>query len=96
MIDFRTVSIFADVALCAKSPMDGGGSTYALHLPRNTLIQQITVTCYRVLLCNINHFMYNTIFILKGLIAVKANPFFFYYQGVSAAAGSSVGAINTQ
>ena len=55
MIDFRTISIFADVSLYATATM-AGGSTYALHLPRNTssLIQQITITCNRVQLCNIN------------------------------------------
>ena len=56
MIDFRTLSIFADVSLY-KGAM-GAGATYSLHLPRNTasLIQQITITCNGVQLCNINDY----------------------------------------
>ena len=44
MIDFRTLSIFADVTLY-KGTIGANGAEYALHLPRNTasLIQQITV-----------------------------------------------------
>ena len=44
MIDFRTLSIFADVTLY-KGTLGANGAEYALHLPRNTapLIQQITI-----------------------------------------------------
>ncbi len=44
MIDFRTISIFADVTLYKDNTANTG---YTLHLPRNTasLIQQITITC---------------------------------------------------
>ena len=65
MIDFRTISIFADVSLYSAATM-AGGATYALHLPRNTasLIQQITITCNGVQLCNINDYnlLFNTIY----------------------------------
>jgi hypothetical protein len=68
MIDFRTISIFADVTLY-KGTM-GDGATYSLHLPRNTasLIQQITITCNGVQICNINDYnlLYNTIYDLEG------------------------------
>ncbi len=55
MIDFRTISIFADVTLYRDNTAQTG---YALHLPRNTssLIQQITITCNGVQLCNINDY----------------------------------------
>ncbi len=45
MIDFRTISIFADVTLY-KGTLNADGGGYALHLPCNTasLIQQITIT----------------------------------------------------
>ena len=45
MIDFRTISIFADVYL--DNNYGTGATNYNLHLPRNTasLIQQITITC---------------------------------------------------
>ena len=57
MIDFRTLSIFADVTLY-KGAIGGNNGEYALHLPRNTasLIQQITITCNGVQLCNINDY----------------------------------------
>ena len=68
MIDFRTISIFADVSLY-KGTM-GAGNTYSLHLPRNTasLIQQITITCNGVQICNINDYnlLYNTLYDLEG------------------------------
>lgn len=67
MIDFRTISIFADVSLYKDNTANTG---YALHLPRNTasLIQQITITCNGVQLCNINDYnlLYNTLYDLEG------------------------------
>ena len=108
MIDFRTISIFADVTLYSAATM-AGGSTYALHLPRNTasLIQQITVTCNGVQICNINDYnlLFNTLYDIEGAdysqtskrLLENADPSVFYYQGVSAAAGNSpVGCINAQ
>jgi hypothetical protein len=69
MIDFRTLSIFADVTLY-KGAIGGNNGEYALHLPRNTasLIQQITITCNGVQLCNINDYnlLYNTLYDLEG------------------------------
>lgn len=63
LIDFRTISIFADVSL-------QNNANYALHLPRNTasLIQQITITCNGVQLCNINDYnlLFNTLYDLEG------------------------------
>jgi hypothetical protein len=69
MIDFRTISIFADVSLY-KGAIGANNAEYALHLPRNTasLIQQITITCNGVQLCNINDYnlLYNTLYDLEG------------------------------
>ena len=67
MVDFRTLSIFANITL----PTSGTGSTqYSYHLPRNTnsLIQQITITANGVQLCNINDYnlLYNTLYDLEG------------------------------
>ena len=58
LIDFRTISIFADVYLY-NSP-GTGPTNYSLHLPRNTssLIQQMTVTCNGVQLVNINDYTF--------------------------------------
>jgi hypothetical protein len=41
---------------------------YALHLPRNTLTQQITITCNGVQLCKINDYnlLYNFLYDLEG------------------------------
>ncbi len=57
MIEFNTISIFADVTLY-KGTIGANGAEYALHLPRNTasLIQQITINCNGVQLCNINDY----------------------------------------
>ena len=91
MIDFRTISIFADVTLYANAPM-GGGATYGLHLPRNTasLIQQITITCNGVQLCNINDYnlLFNTLYDIEGAdisqtskrFLENADPSVYYYQ----------------
>jgi len=68
LIDFRTIAIYADVSLYSSVATAGTG--YSLHLPRNTasLIQQITITCNGVQLCNINDYnlLYNTIYDLEG------------------------------
>ena len=73
LIDFRTISIFADVTLYSSGT--GGGATYSLHLPRNTasLIQQITITCNGVQLCNINDYnlLFNTLYDLEGADFLK-------------------------
>ncbi len=48
----------------------GNGTGHSLHLPRNTasLIQQITITCNGVQICNINDYnlLYNTLYDLEG------------------------------
>jgi hypothetical protein len=67
LIDFRTISIFADVSLAKGG---AGTGAYALHLPRNTasLIEQLTITCNGVQLCNISNYnlLYNTLYDLEG------------------------------
>ena len=107
MIDFRTISIFADVTLYSAATM-AAGATYALHLPRNTasLIQQITITCNGVQLCNINDYnlLFNTLYDVEGAdisqtskrFLENADPSVYYYQGTSAVANTPVGAINAQ
>lgn len=94
MIDFRTISIFADVSLY-------NSATYALHLPRNTasLIQQITITCNGVQLCNINDYnlLFNTLYDLEGAdfsqtskrFLENADPSLFNVSGDTAAAGDT-------
>ena len=91
MIDFRTISIFADVTLYKGAIGVADGSEYALHLPRNTasLIQQITITCNGVQLCNINDYnlLYNTLYDLEGAdysqtskrILENSDPSIYYY-----------------
>ena len=90
LIDFRTIAIYADVSLYAGTM--GAGSGYALHLPRNTasLIQQITITCNGVQLCNINDYnlLYNTLYDLEGAdysqnskrVLENADPSVFYFR----------------
>jgi hypothetical protein len=99
MIDFRTISIFADVSLY-KGTM-GDNATYSLHLPRNTasLIQQITVTCNGVQICNINDYnlLYNTIYDLEGAdfsqtskrFLENADPSVYFVSGNTAADGET-------
>ena len=99
LIDFRTNSIFADVSLYHGT--SGTGSGYLLHLPRNTasLIQQITVTCNGVQLCNINDYnlLFNTLYDLEGAdfsqtskqFLENFDPKVYFYAGVPAAAGNS-------
>ena len=106
MIDFRTISIFADVSLYSSG--SGGGPTYSLHLPRNTssLIQQITITCNGVQLCNINDYnlLFNTLYDLEGAdysqtskrFLENADPSVYYYQGTTTAANSDIGCLNAQ
>ncbi len=105
MIDFRTISIFADVSLYKESTAHTG---YVLHLPRNTasLIQQITITCNGVQLCNINDYnlLYNTLYDLEGAdfsqtskwFLENADPSVFYYQADSTAANTPTGVVNAQ
>ena len=103
LIDFRTISIFADVTLYNNQ---GAASTnYSLHLPRNglnSLIQQITITANGVQLCNINDYnlLYNTLIDLEGAdfsqtskrFLENSDPSVYFYQGASAAANSPIGA----
>ena len=107
MIDFRTISIFADVTLYKGTigPGDGTDDEYALHLPRNTasLIQQITITCNGVQLCNINDYnlLYNTLYDLEGAdysqtskrILENSDPSIYYYPKDTAAANSPIGVV---
>lgn len=98
MIDFRTISIFADVTLYKDATANSG---YSLHLPRNTasLIQQITITCNGVQLCNINDYnlLYNTLYDLEGAdfsqtskrFLENADPSVYYYSGSTTAAGDT-------
>ena len=106
MIDFRTISIFADVSL--YNSVGTGLTNYCLHLPRNTgsLIQQITITCNGVQLCNINDYnlLYNTLYDIEGADSSQtskrflenADPSVFYYQGATSAANSGIGCVNAQ
>lgn len=105
LIDMRTISIYADVTLYKDATANTG---YALHLPRNTgsLIQQITITCNGVQLCNINDYnlLYNTLYDLEGAdfsqnskrLLENPDPSVYYYQGATAVANSSIGVINAQ
>ena len=98
MIDFRTISIFADVTLYKDNTANTG---YALHLPRNTasLIQQITITCNGVQLCNINDYnlLYNTLYDLEGAdfsqtskrFLENADPSVYHIPGDTIATGDS-------
>jgi hypothetical protein len=83
-------------------------SGYVLHLPRNTssVIQQITITCNSIQLCNINDYnlLYNTLYDLEGAdfsqtskrFLENAAPSVLYYQADSAAASTPIGAVNAQ
>ena len=104
LIDFRTISIFADVSLY-KGAIGGQNAEYALHLPRNTasLIQQITITCNGVQLCNINDYnlLYNTLYDLQGAdysqtskrFLENADPSVYYYRKDTSAKDSPVGVV---
>ena len=108
MIDFRTISIFADISL--YNGVAGGGATaYSLHLPRNTnsLIQQLTITCNGVQLCNINDYnlLFNTLYDLEGAdfsqnskrFLENVDPSVYYYAGtVSGTGNSPIGICNSQ
>jgi hypothetical protein len=106
LIDFRTISIFADVTLYKDTSPNTG---YALHLPRNTasLIQQITITCNGVQLCNINDYnlLYNTLYDLEGAdisqtskrLLENFDPSVYYYAGNTSGTGNSpIVAVNAQ
>ena len=103
MIDFRTISIFADVSLY-KGTM-GTGSGYSLHLPRNTnsLIEQLTITCNGVQLCNINNYnlLYNTLYDLEGAdysqnskrLLENVDPSVHFYRKDTTASDSPIGIV---
>lgn len=103
MIDFRTISIYADVTLDKAGLTTATG--WSLHLPRNTgsLIQQITITCNGVQLCNINDYnlLYNTLYDLEGAdvsqttkrLLENYDPSVYYYRGASTATNSGIGTI---
>ena len=105
MIDFRTLSIFADVTLY-KGAISGNSAEYALHLPRNTasLIQQITITCNGVQLCNINDYnlLYNTLYDLEGAdysqtskrFLENADPSVYFYSKNTTANDTPIGVVN--
>ena len=105
MIDFRTISIYADVTLFSDMS-DATNTSYSLHLPRNTgsLIEQITVTCNGVQLCNINDYnvLYNTLYDLEGAdysqnskrLLENADPSIYYYRKDTTAENSPIGIVN--
>jgi len=107
LIDFRTIAIYADVSLYTEGSLTDG-SDYSLHLPRNTasLIQQLTVTCNGVQICNINDYnlLYNTLYDLEGAdysqnskrFLENSDPSVFYYRESTAAADSAIGVVNAQ
>ena len=100
MIDFRTIAIFADVTL--PSSVGGADANYVLHLPRNTssLIQQLTITCNGVQLCNINDYnlLFNTLYDLEGAdfsqtskrFLENPDPSVFYKSGAVAVANTPI------
>lgn len=106
MIDFRTISIFADVSLYRSANPLAADTDFALHLPRNTnsLIQQLTVTCNGVQLCNINDYnlLYNTLYDLEGAdlsqnskrFLENADPSVYYYSGNTQAANTAIKVLN--
>ena len=95
--------IDADVSL-----YKGGGTGYSLHLPRNTasLIQQITITCNGVQLCNINDYnlLFNTLYDIEGAdfsqgskrLLENFDPSVYFYQGTTNTTNSPIGVINAQ
>ena len=108
MIDFRTISIFADVYLYYGG-LGNNNAGYSLHLPRNTasLIQQITITCNGVQLCNINDYnlLFNTLYDLEGAdfsqtskrFLENADPSIYFTAGtVSATGNSPIASVNAQ
>lgn len=106
MIDFRTISIFAEVSLAFEKL--GQPEAYSLHLPRNTasLIQQLTITCNGVQLCNINEYnlLYNTLYDMEGADASQtskrllenSDPSIYFSAGTTAAANSPINVANNQ
>ena len=105
MIDFRTIAIFADVSL--YNNYGTGAANYSLHLPRNTasLIQQLTITCNGVQLCNINDYnlLYNTLYDLEGADSSQntkrflenSDPSLYCYNvGANAGGNSALNVVN--
>ena len=102
LIDFRTLSIFGDVSLYTGG-VGTAAANYAYHMPRNGLnscIQQITITCNGVQLCNINDYnlLYNTLIDLEGAdvsqitkrLLENPDPSVYFSQGNTAAALSPI------
>lgn len=102
LLDFRTISIFADVTLYNNQGTAAGN--YSYHLPRyglNSCIQQITITANGVQLCNINDYnlLYNVLLDVEGSDISQASkrilenydPSIYFYQGVTAAANTPIG-----
>ena len=108
LIDFRTISIFADVTLYKGAVGTAGAANWSAHLPRNTasLIQQLTVTCNGVQLCNINDFnlLYNTLYDLEGAdisqgskrLLENYDPSTYFYSGNTTAANTPISVVNAQ
>lgn len=106
MIDFRTICIYADVSLY-KSTF-AATTDFSLHLPRNTnsLIQQLTITCNGVQICNINDYnlLYNTLYDMEGAdnsqsskrFLENADPSVYYYSKNTQAGGNTaINYVNT-
>lgn len=108
LIDFRTLSIFADVSLYKGAVGTAGATNWSAHLPRNTgsLIQQLTITCNGVQLCNINDYnlLYNTLYDLEGAdvsqgskrLLENYDPSTYFYSGTTVAANTPIGVVNSQ
>ena len=106
LIDFRTIAIYADVTLYQN--IGDTAANYVYHLPRNTgsLIQQLTVTCNGVQLCNINDYnlLFNTLYDLEGADSSQiskrflenADPSVYYYGKSVNVGGTPIGAVNPQ
>ena len=106
LIDFRTISIYADVYLYNNAGT--GAANYNLHLPRNTssLIQQMTVTCNGVQLANINDYnlLFNTLYDIEGAdysqtskrLLENPDPSVYYSQGISTSNNTPIAVCNAQ
>ena len=108
MIDFRTLAIYADATLYGSGNSGVAAGNYIYHLPRNTasLIQQLTITCNGVQLCNINDYnlLYNTLYDLEGADSSQitkrflenADPSVYYWGKSVNSGGTPIGSVNPQ